>query len=412
MVARTRLFLTAGITNEDREGGTLPGRVLPDGTTFAEALHTRRLDGGLVSHWLLADGLILNGRASFTRNRLDRRFGAQRTASTQMTIFGEAALSGSAGGHSWVLGLAYEHDALAVATVPGVSFSYDVPAVFAQDEFAAASWLRVAASARLDAHNNYGTFLSSRLSALLRRPESEWSLRASIGGGFSAPTPSVDEIEATGLSALLPLRGLRAERAVTESLDAKWADGGWDVNASLFNAEIRYPLMAQSAAGRRLDLVNAPGLWRAPGAELLLRYVTGPQQIIGSWSYIDATEAAASGLRQQAPLVPRQSAELAGIVANEKRGRIGLEVGYTGRQAVDNDPYRSVSEPYFEVNGLAELRIGSFSIFLNAINLTDVRQTHFDPLIRPGLGPGGNPITDVWAPLDGRIFNLGCRAEL
>ena len=27
-------------------------------------------------------------------------------------------------------------------------------------------------------------------------------------------------------------------------------------------------------------------------------------------------------------------------------------------------------------------------------------------------GPGGNPITDVWAPLAGRTFNLGIRAQL
>ena len=59
-----------------------------------------------------------------------------------------------------------------------------------------------------------------------------------------------------------------------------------------------------------------------------------------------------------------------------------------------------------------ELRFGDIAVFVNAINLTDVRQTHYNPLYRPSLGPGGNPITDVWAPLDGRTFNLGIRAEL
>ena len=211
---------------------------------------------------------------------------------------------------------------------------------------------------------------------------------------------------------LLPLRGLRAERAVTESLDAKWADEGWDVNFSLFNAVIREPLQAISAAGQMLELINAPGPRRAPGAELLIRYVTGPLQLIGSWSGIDATETAPSGLRRYAPLVPQQSAELAFILESEKLGRVGLEAGYTGRQAIEDDPYRSVSEPYFELNALGEIRFAGLAIFLNAINLTDVRQTHFDPLLRPTPGPGGNPITDVWAPLDGRRFNLGIRAKL
>ena len=406
------LFLTAGFTDENREGGTLPGRVLPGGSAFPEALRTRRFDGGAVSQWMLADGLSLSGRVSLASTHLDRTFGTQRIASTQTTVFGEEALIGNHHGHAWVLGLAFERDELAVPTVPGVSYTYNVPALFAQDEFAPTTWLKFAGSARVDAHNDYGTFLSPRLSALLHPPASEWTVRGSVGGGFAAPTPLVDEIEATGLTTLLPLRGLHAERAVTASLDAKWADNGWDVNASVFTSEIRDPLAAQGAPGQRLELVNAPGPRRAPGAEALIRYVTGPLQLIASWSYLDVTEVLTPGLRQDAPLVPRHSGELAGIVENQKRGRIGLELGYTGRQALTNDPYRSVSEPYFELNALGEIRFGGISIFLNAINLTNVRQTRFDPLVRQGPGPGGNPITDVWAPLGGRTFNLGIRAEL
>jgi len=233
-----------------------------------------------------------------------------------------------------------------------------------------------------------------------------------VGGGYAAPTPFVDEVEATGLGSLLPLRGLRAERAITESLDAKWASEDWDVNFSVFDSQIRDALTVQGMSGSKLELLNAPGPRRAPGAEMLIHYVAGPLQVIGSWSYIEATEATFSGSRQDAPLVPRHSGELGAIVESKKRGRVGLEVGYTGRQALEDDPFRRVSEPYFELNALGELRIGNVSIFLNAINLTNVRQTRFDPLVRPTLGLGGNPITDVWAPLDGRTFNVGVRAEL
>ena len=83
-----------------------------------------------------------------------------------------------------------------------------------------------------------------------------------------------------------------------------------------------------------------------------------------------------------------------------------------GKQALEYDLYRSMSHPYFSFNALAELRFKKIAIFINAINLSNVRQTRWDPLVRPGPGPGGNPITDVWAPLDGRTFNLGIRAEL
>jgi iron complex outermembrane receptor protein len=268
----------------------------------------------------------------------------------------------------------------------------------------------MAAAARVDSNNQYGTFASPRLSALLRQSGRPWSLRASVGAGFAAPTPFVEEVEATGLGTLLPLHGLHAERAVTESLDGKWAREAWDINVSVFNSEIHNPLAAQPGArAGQLELVNAPGPRRAPGGEILIHYVSGPLQMIGSWSYIDATQATPGGSREPAPLVPRHSAELGGILEDETRGRIGLEVSYIGKQGLEDDPYRTLSRPYIQLNALAEIRFSAFSIFLNAVNLTGSRQTNYDPLLRPTRGRGGDPITDVWAPLDGRTFNIGIR---
>jgi outer membrane receptor for ferrienterochelin and colicins len=64
------------------------------------------------------------------------------------------------------------------------------------------------------------------------------------------------------------------------------------------------------------------------------------------------------------------------------------------------------------INALAAIRIGRVGFFLKLLNLTDRRQTRWDPLLRPSPGPGGNPITEVWAPLAGRTLSLGFRAEL
>jgi outer membrane receptor for ferrienterochelin and colicins len=310
-----------------------------------------------------------------------------------------------------LLGVAFQHDRLDVP-VPGAGFTYNVPALFVQDEYSLAPWMAHAGNLRADVHNHYGTFVSPRLSALFRRPDGTWSLRASIGAGFSAPTPFVDEIEASGLSAFRPPLAAHAERAVMASLDAKWSDEGWDVNVGLFASQISDALQALAVPGGGLEVVNSRGPRRAPGAEALIGYLRGPLHLIASWSYLAVTETDSAGMSQDAPLVPRHSAELAGILESAKRGRIGLELGYTGKQALRDDPYRRVSRGYFEINALAELRLGTVAVFMNAINLTDIRQTRYDPLLLPGPGPGGNPLTDVWAPLQGRTFNLGIRAEL
>jgi iron complex outermembrane receptor protein len=158
--------------------------------------------------------------------------------------------------------------------------------------------------------------------------------------------------------------------------------------------------------------VNADGPRRALGAELLLHYVSGPLHLLGSSTFLDVTDAAAGGGRQDAERVPQVSGELAAILEDEDRGRIGLEVSYTGRQTLDDNPYRDEGSDYVEVNALGEIRFGSVAVFFNAINLTDVRQTHFDPLLRPLPAADGQRIVDVWAPLAGRTFNLGVRMEL
>ena len=406
------LFATVGFVDEEREGGSMPGRTLADGTTFRDALDTGRIDAGVVTEAKVSGERTLSTRWSAVKVDRDRTFGPEQVQDTHTTANAEGTVSGSDRGHLWLLGLALQYDRLSSIDAPDAAYNYVIPAAFGQDVYSLSQSVSLAASARLDVHSDYGTFFSPRVSVLFR-PRDQWTVRASIGSGFAAPTPLMDETEATSLASLVPLQDVHAERALSSSLDVKWADEGWEVDASIFASEIRDPLIVRDApqAGR-LELVNADGPRRALGTELLLHYVSGPVHLLGSSTFLDATETAAAGGRQDAERVPRVSGELAAILEGEDRGRIGLEVSYTGRQTLDDNPYRSEGSDYFEVNALGEIKFGSVAVFFNAINLTDVRQTHFDPLLRPFPAADGQRIVDVWAPLAGRTFNLGVRMEL
>jgi iron complex outermembrane receptor protein len=78
---------------------------------------------------------------------------------------------------------------------------------------------------------------------------------------------------------------------------------------------------------------------------------------------------------------------------------------------LEENPYRAVSEPYFIVGVLAEKQFGKVRLFVNGENLSGVRQTKWDPLLRPSRAVDGRWRVDAWAPLEGRNVNGGVRVR-
>ena len=91
------------------------------------------------------------------------------------------------------------------------------------------------------------------------------------------------------------------------------------------------------------------------------------------------------------------------------KGRIGVELYYTGKQPLEDNPYRTVSKPYFELGLLGEVVVGKARLFLNAENILNIRQTKYDPLLLRTRAPDGRWTVDVWAPTEGFVLNGGVR---
>jgi iron complex outermembrane receptor protein len=68
-----------------------------------------------------------------------------------------------------------------------------------------------------------------------------------------------------------------------------------------------------------------------------------------------------------------------------------------------------VSEAYTLMSVLGEYRFGRLGLFVTAENLTDVRQTDWDPIVRPARDVDGRYTVDAWAPLAGRMISGGLR---
>ena len=409
-------FITAGAMGEERNGGTLAGRTVPDGSAFPQEQDTRRFDAGAVVALPVAGLGMAHLRASGVTQQHDHRFGAVVEDDRHETLFAEASLSGKSATTSWLGGLAIQRDAYRSKTFPAFDYTHTVPALFAQVEHDLREGLTIAGSGRVDVHNTYGTRFSPRLSMLYR--PGPWTVRASVGRGFYAPTPFVEEIEAAGLSRLEPLAGLKAEVAQNASLEGGYARGPIEANITVFASTIRDAVQLELAdpgtATRppRVRLSNIPGDTRTRGAEMLLRYRWDEFSLTGNYVYVNATEPSPSAAgRRHIPLTPHHTAGLVAMWEREDWGRVGLEAYYTGRQHLEDDPYRARSKRYVELGAMVERKFGRTSVFLNLENLLNVRQTKYAPLVLPRRAPDGRWTVDAWAPTDGFVVNGGVRLK-
>ena len=399
-------LVTSGVTYEDRIGGTLPGRVLPaTGWPYIESLRSVREDMGVSSQMLAAGKYVVALRGSYSSQQHRHLFGDDLERDRHELLFAEASVRGAHGKQSWVAGGAYERDAYRPKDVPIYRYTYRNPGIFVQDDVQAASWLTFSLGARVDFHSQYGVLFSPRFAALMRGHG--WTSRLSLGQGFSTPSALTEDTEAAGLRRLTVIYPLFVERGrgLTFDLTRSWSH--WTATSTLFASNVHHPLYTEQQTAYTLRSLAAPT--ETIGVENVATWRNGGFSAVASYTYTKAREKPGA-VRQDVELTPRHSAGVVGTWERENVARIGVEAYYTGTQRLDDNPYRTQSEPYVLFGFLVEKRFGRFKAYVNSEDLGNVRQTKYDPLLRPTRGPDGRWTTDAWAPLDGRVFNGGVRA--
>jgi outer membrane receptor for ferrienterochelin and colicins len=425
------LLFTLGAMTEDRRGGTIPGQGLPPGSVapgspFVDRLDGSRFDAGVhVRRPVRVPGGgpgFFDLRGSFMEHDFDRGFGVVGFLAPPGRIhdagrgvrsgrFVEASLSGLSGRHTWVVGAAWHGERFRHRIPPGrgeaLSFDHRAPGFFAQDELRLSSDWTVAGSVRWDRHNLFGNRISPRLS-VLHRPGA-WTFRASAGGGYLAPTPLLDDVEAAGMLGVATVRDLEVERGRGASLDAARHWGALETSVTFFAHEARDQVrLVRGEAGP--GIANVSGVARTRGTELLLRYRAGHVTVSGSYLLVDATRPPPPGhTDRRVPLTPRHSLGLVAVWEDHDRGLLGLELYHTGRQLLEDNPWREEGRSWLHAGILGELRLEGWSVFLNLENLLGVRQTRWDPLLLPAPDHAGRPTADIWTPLDGFTLNAGVR---
>jgi len=156
----------------------------------------------------------------------------------------------------------------------------------------------------------------------------------------------------------------------------------------------------RNAAGTtRMGGVESAAIWRWADNKLLLTY---------GYARGSMTDAE-TGSRMPMPLINRHRVGADLMFEKPHNYRWGIEGTYYGRQTFDDNPYLSESKPYIYTMAIAVKQFGPLEAVANFENLLDIRQTKYQPLVRPTPTVGNRWTTDVWAPLEGFMANVAIR---
>jgi len=384
---------TAGVTFEQREGGS----------AFAhQVLETKEADGALFGQMPLGQYTLAGAATLFVQSRA-RDFADRREHERRQSATIEITMSRSTPRNTWLAGIASEWFANRTPTVPLPSaYVYTGPSIFAHDEMKVASWLTATGSVRLDYHLDDGAVLSPRGSVFAHR--GNWAARVSAGRSYSAPKALTEETEAAGFSRLIIVGPLARERADSVSSELTYTTRESVARVTVFRTQVNNPALVDRTT---YTLRTEPDPVVSRGVEVLGTTRRGPFAVTGTYVYLHARERG----DLEVALTPRHRASALATWSMTRGGRLGVQAIFTGVQRLDANPYRTASESYTVVNLMGEYPFGRWHVFANAENLTDVRQTRWDPIARSAPDVDGRWTVDAWAPIRGRVINFGIKVS-
>ena len=280
---------------------------------------------------------------------------------------------------------------------------------YVQDTIDVTEKLSLEAGFRLDRSTSYGTFALPRVSLLYRFTD-KLSSRVGFGLGYKTPTIFTEDSEELLFKNVLPIGDtVEAERSRGGTVDLNYRDDigefNYSVNQMFFYTQITDPLVLTPTLGGFFRYSNADSSVISKGFETNIRLGYGLAKAFVGYTFTDAEAGYLPGDRTL-PLTPRHKINSAFILEEHENFKAGLEVHHTGVQAL-TDGTRSRS--YTVVGLFGQKTFGKFSLFVNAENITDVRQGKYSEVVFP---PFTAPtFAEIYAPTEGRLFNGGIKVR-
>lgn len=335
---------------------------------------------------------------------------------SQVSTFAEAAFAQTGKKHEWVAGLnlwTEEFNEKHAGTVGKRDYTQTVAGAFAQGTWAAARWLDVEAGLRADHVWDYGWAVLPRLSALFKVTKG-LSSRLSGGFGYKAPTIFTEDTERIQYAGVMPIspENNKLERSYGANWDVNYVTslfGGevsLAVNQLFFYTYIKSPLLMEETGDGLYRMVNIGGHMDTKGCETNVKVGYKDFHLFLGYTFTDARTHDGDHSHRNY-LTPRHRVNAILMYEVEDKWRVGLESYYYSKQELSDG---REGKPYTMFGLMVEKIWEKFSVFANFENFTDRRQTRFDTIYN---GTVTHPeFRDIYAPLEGFVFNAGVKIRL
>ena len=334
---------------------------------------------------------------------------------TQNATFTEFAYANHGEKTEWVAGLNLWTDDFKekkLDAIPLRNYNLTTAGVFVQNLFKATKWLNVESGLRVDYVVNYEPVVLPRVSLLFKiNPK----LTSRLGGGlgYKAPTIFTEESERIQYRGVLPIN---SSNKIEKSYGANWdfnyrtsfADGKvtLSLNQLFFYTILQNPLLLFADTTGLYHFTNANGQTTSHGLETNIKIGYKHFKLYLGYTYTD-TRTKIGNIQNFNFLTPPNKVNSVLFYEVEEKWKIGLEAYYFDRQRLSDG---KTGRDYWVCGFMIEKLWKKMSIYINFENFLDARQTRFDTIYS---GTPTNPLfRDIYAPLDGFVFNGGIKIKL
>lgn len=362
-----------------------------------------------------ADGSRLNAKQSLSFFERELDAPGYRFEGRQFHSFSEVSYLRAAGKHTLVFGGSAVHDQFREEDLTATAERRDETRTtiggFVQDTIDLTDKVSLEAGFRLDHSKHFGTFALPRVSVLYRLSE-DLTTRIGFGLGYKTPTLFTEDAERLLFRNVLPIgNSLDAERSRGGTFDINYRGRigeklTYSINQMFFYTQIIDPIVLRAAGGEQYSFANADSSVISRGFETNLRIGYGIAKLFAGYTFTDAKAGYLPGDRRLT-LLPRSRVNSSLVFEEHENFKAGAEFYFQSRQTLED---RSRTRSTAEIGLFVEKTLGKFSIFFNAENLNDVRQSRYSQVVIP---PYDDPtFAELWTHQEGRIFNGGVKIRL